>query len=733
MTEYIKFNSDRPDYNQTLVDLDNQPVDLTNATSVSILMWDKENNLLINDSAEIDSGPLGEVHYDFSRGQIASAGTNLIEFQVVWDNGDRQWFPIDTPAFELQVTPSGGDREADLQPPDTSADSEVGTLTINGDLFVADDDGELDIQNADVRISDGSLTVSESVNIGNLGFSDDEELTFGNDNDFLVSYDTGSDTWVVANGIGGTDVLRVSKGGDLTLPNGSLIVNENVSGGGPFTIWDASAEHIPLSVIESTSLTVAGNTVGLGGSTGVSHADLDDSPTAAHHTRYADDEAQDAVGSILSSEFAYDATVPEITLSDTSIDHDVLGNVLPHQHHARYTDTEAVSAISDSLGGQLTYDASGNGLFSVEPGNITHDDLAGVGGNNHHTPLVVRDSGTVVTDGNYVLDLGGDLSANDAGDGTVSINSGREQPNAHVPETDIPDADHVSQPVYVPDGSKLDVWVWGVRDDTQSTPTGLEAELYDESGGASVASASTPHTTGSPIASLSAAGDPVDATLRVVNGTGSPITAGGSFGYTVVPDHVVENFDPYADTADMRSAWDGPSTSAYDIETTDPIEGSQSATLNASGEHMSRTDLTTNSGDVWSVDYVFEAGAGLAGLETHVQDTSSSSAILSDAVRGRIDFANSETYVIVAEGGTQNDSTTSGVSETLTAGTRYRLLVETDDFASEATVTLVNVDTETVLGSATADYDTSWSGGSPAVWAQDTTTTLDYLRQEGGT
>lgn len=62
----------------------------------------------------------------------------------------------------------------------------------------------------------------------------------------------------------------------------------------------------PSITIGDDTVTVAGNTVTLGGSTTVAHADLSNIGASDHHTRYSDEEAQDAVGGILAEGLNYD-------------------------------------------------------------------------------------------------------------------------------------------------------------------------------------------------------------------------------------------------------------------------------------------------------------------------------------------------------------------------------------------------------------------------------------------
>lgn len=58
----------------------------------------------------------------------------------------------------------------------------------------------------------------------------------------------------------------------------------------PVTIYDRTNQWVPLSVLEASSVTVAGNAVSLGGTTAVAHADLSNIGSADHHTRFTADE-----------------------------------------------------------------------------------------------------------------------------------------------------------------------------------------------------------------------------------------------------------------------------------------------------------------------------------------------------------------------------------------------------------------------------------------------------------
>lgn len=131
MTQYIKLDSDRPDWSQTIRRPDGSVVDLTDATNVQLLMWGPSGSLLIDDAASVPTPPVGEVLYDFDNTQIAEAGTNHIELRVDWADGDSQWFPTDEGSYVLEVTPPPGDRDAEKitgWPVLTVADGETHTV-----------------------------------------------------------------------------------------------------------------------------------------------------------------------------------------------------------------------------------------------------------------------------------------------------------------------------------------------------------------------------------------------------------------------------------------------------------------------------------------------------------------------------------------------------------------------------------------------------------------------------
>lgn len=101
------------------------------------------------------------------------------------------------------------------------------------------------------------------------------------------------------------------------------------------------------------------------------HANTSD----AHHAKYTDEESQDAVGTILTSNFTYNDSAPEIDLSfDPATQTELDSHAgTSDAHHAKYTDEEAQDAVGNNVGDGLSYD-DGNaevGLNVVASGVTT--------------------------------------------------------------------------------------------------------------------------------------------------------------------------------------------------------------------------------------------------------------------------------------------------------------------------------------------------------------------------
>jgi hypothetical protein len=194
--------------------------------------------------------------------------------------------------------------------------------------------------------------------------------------------------------------------------------------------------------------------------------------SSAHHSRYSDEEAQDAVGTILSGDFSYNDSGNSISLANDSvtvntgnalggggsvalggsisisvnegqISHDNISGVSASDHHARYTDEEAQDAVGTILGANFTYNDAGPGIsladdtVTVSSGNaltgggsvalggvttlnvdesaISHDNISGVSSDDHHSRYTDSEALLAVDGSNLTLVnldmLGGDIES----------------------------------------------------------------------------------------------------------------------------------------------------------------------------------------------------------------------------------------------------------------------------------------------------------------------------------
>lgn len=80
---------------------------------------------------------------------------------------------------------------------------------------------------------------------------------------------------------------NLSLDGDLTAQDGEII-------------WDESETYIPQGRLQNDAITVAGNSVSLGNSTAINHANISNIFSDDHHTRYSDSEAVSAADAEIS-------------------------------------------------------------------------------------------------------------------------------------------------------------------------------------------------------------------------------------------------------------------------------------------------------------------------------------------------------------------------------------------------------------------------------------------------
>lgn len=101
---------------------------------------------------------------------------------------------------------------------------------------------------------------------------------------------------------------------------------------------------------------------------------------------------------------------------------------------------------------------------------------------------------------------------------------------AVIPTTTLADTEFISFRINVPSGKTLKIWAVGVQNDSNNAPSGLTAEVDDETNSTNLVSENSKRATGDPLASVSGA---VDVAMRAENDTGSDQNSTATFSYTV--------------------------------------------------------------------------------------------------------------------------------------------------------------------------------------------------------
>jgi hypothetical protein len=212
----------------------------------------------------------------------------------------------------------------------------VSAIDFGGDDFLVTDDTD---NTATVQLSNDSLSIAgNSVSLGGSTTVDYVDLNDTGASFPIPNADMANSSVSVAGNsvsLGGSTTVQYvdlnDTGASFPIPNADManssvsVAGNSVSLGGSTTVDyvdlnDTGASFpIPNTDLSNSSVSVAGNSVALGGSTAVNHSDLSNIGTGDHHTRYSDEEAQDAVGGILNTDFSYDDAGNNISLASNSL------------------------------------------------------------------------------------------------------------------------------------------------------------------------------------------------------------------------------------------------------------------------------------------------------------------------------------------------------------------------------------------------------------------------------
>lgn len=92
MTFVIKQNDTSPSLQTQLLDADDVPINLTDAT-VTFIMKDFNTGIVLNTPMTVVTPANGVVQYDWQTGDTANTGTFYVEFKVEYANGAVETFP----------------------------------------------------------------------------------------------------------------------------------------------------------------------------------------------------------------------------------------------------------------------------------------------------------------------------------------------------------------------------------------------------------------------------------------------------------------------------------------------------------------------------------------------------------------------------------------------------------------------------------------------------------------
>jgi len=234
-----------------------------------------------------------------------------------------------------------------------------------------------------------------------------------------------------------SDSVRVDAGSELDVTSGTVSLDDDLVATDGETLWDESAGYIPQSQLQHASVTVAGNSVALGGATAIDHADLTSIGASDHHVRPT------AGSGIADNADTFDVTTGagvridgngNVAVDESTVDHDGLANISASDHHVRPTAREGLADNANNFdvttGSGVRIDANGNvatdhnnpltvnagsldlalgnaltvnaGDLAVNEGAISHDNIGGVSASDHH---VRPSAGTALADNSNAFDV----------------------------------------------------------------------------------------------------------------------------------------------------------------------------------------------------------------------------------------------------------------------------------------------------------------------------------------
>ena len=168
---------------------------------------------------------------------------------------------------------------------ETFSDVETEITSVEGDL----EEHETDTGGVHGVDDDDSVAPQSDVDVNSADISDLETAKL-DEVDYAPVTDVDAEVTDAATSVSGLDTQVSTNVSDIDALETDLSTLEYVD------LSDTGTSFpIPNNDLSNATVTVAGNSVSLGGSTGISHSDLSEIGSDDHHTRYADSEAISAI------------------------------------------------------------------------------------------------------------------------------------------------------------------------------------------------------------------------------------------------------------------------------------------------------------------------------------------------------------------------------------------------------------------------------------------------------
>lgn len=301
-----------------------------------------------------------------------------------WILADGEFDALTSSTLTVSTAPSSST--------DVARKSEIDTLDTNK-LETSNYNPETDTHNryADseaIAAADGEISLAATSLSGLDSAVDSNDTDISNlqsDKFDAVNYTPETDTHSKYTDSEAVSAIEATSG--ITLTAG-LDLSGDITDSGS-VIWDSSAGSVLSTALEADSVSVAGRSVSLGGSTNISHGDLTSVSEDQHHTKNHDHSEADitAIPNVGLANSSVTVAGNAISLGgNSSIAHADLSTIGSDDHHAQDHDHsgQGVSTVGNQGLTNYQVTVAGNTVALGASTGVDHADLTGLGTDNHH-------------------------------------------------------------------------------------------------------------------------------------------------------------------------------------------------------------------------------------------------------------------------------------------------------------------------------------------------------------